>query len=228
MFQALLEPKSTTTNIMKYKTLAIAAAALSIAASTQAQPITTFLNLDFDSGGTHINSGFDAVGADIIGWTNHAGIFDAGVEGPGAWWGPYEDKAAFINGGGSAYNLSDYTIQAGDSFSISFMARSWQWTGANGQWTATLFYDNPANVIGSYTTPGQLPEQWQPWSLYTSDTAISATPASVGGKLGILMSNTGTRIAQVDEIVVSVPEPATLSLMVVAGLGMALKRRRQS
>ncbi len=213
---------------MKLNKLSTVAAALAFAVTTNAQVITSFTNLDFDSGGTHIASGFDASGADIIGWNNNAGIFDAGVEGPSAWWGPYDFQAAFINAGGSAYNLSDYTIQAGDSFSISFMARSWQWTGANGQWTATLFYDNPANVIGSYTTPGQLPEQWQPWSLYTSDTAISATPASVGGKLGILMSNTGTRIAQVDEIVVSVPEPATLSLMVVAGLGMALKRRRQS
>lgn len=212
---------------MKYKNLAALAAALALAVTADAQPITSFPNLDFDSGGTHINSGFDNPGADIIGWTNYAGIADAGVEGPGAWWGPYDFQAAFINGGGSAFNLSDYTIQAGDAFSVSFLARSWQWTGANGQWTATLFYDNPANVIGSYTTPGQLPEHWQPWVTYTSDTPIAATPASVGGKLGILMSNTGTRIALVDEIVVSVPEPTTLSLATVAGLGLLLQRRRK-
>lgn len=211
---------------MKYKNLAAIASALALAGTASAQPITSFTNLDFDSGGTHIASGFDNPGADIIGWSNHAGIFDAGVEGPGAWWGPYDFQAAFINGGGSAFNLSDYTIQTGDSFSVSFLARSWQWTGQDGQWTATLFYDNPANVIGSYTTPGQLAEHWQPWVNYTSDT-IAATPASVGGKLGILMSNTGTRIALVDEIVVSIPEPTALSLMAVAGLGLLLQRRRE-
>lgn len=212
---------------MKLKTLSAVAATLFIAVATNAQVINSFTNLDFDTGGTHIASGFDNPGADIIGWNNHLGISDAGVEGAGAWWGPYDFQAAFINGGGSAFNLSDYTIQTGDLFTISFMARSWQWTGANGQWTATLFYDNPANVIGSYTTPGQLPEQWQPWAAYTTDTAIAATPASVGGKLGILMSNTGTRIAQIDEIVVSVPEPTTLSLVTVAGLGLLLQRRRK-
>lgn len=211
---------------MKQKYFAAIAAALSLATSANAQLITSFPNLDFDSGGTHIASGFDNPGADIIGWTNYAGIADAGVEGPGAWWGPYDFQAAFINGGGSAFNLSDYTIQAGDAFSLSFLARSWQWTGANGQWTATLFFDNPANVIGSYTTPGELPEHWQPWATYTSGT-IAATPASVGGKLGILMSNTGTRIALVDEIVVSVPEPTAISLVAVASLGMLALRRRK-
>ena len=212
---------------MKNKNLAGFAAALALAVTANAQPITSFPNLDFDSGVTHINSGFDNPGADIIGWTNYAGIADAGVEGPVAWWGPYDFQAAFINGGGSAFNLSDHTIQAGDAFVVSFLARSWQWTGANGQWTATLFYDNPANVIGSYTTPGQLAEHWQPWVSYTSDTPIAATPASVGGKLGILMSNTGSRIALVDEIVVSVPEPTAISLAGVAGLGLLLQRRRK-
>jgi hypothetical protein len=38
--------------------------------------------------------------------------------------------------------------------------------------------------------------------------------------------NTGTGISQIDEITVSVPEPATLSLVAVAGLGMLLGRRR--
>lgn len=211
---------------MKFKSLAAVASALAVVATANAQNISSyFVNLDFDSGGTHVASGFDNPGADIIGWSNHAGIVDAGVEGPGAWWGPLDFQAAFINGGGSAFNLSDYTIQAGDAFSISFMAQSWQWTGANGQWTATLFYDNPANVIGSYVTPGQLPENWQPWASYTSDVPILATPESIGGKLGVLMSNTGSRIALMDEIVVSIPEPTAMSLLAIAGLGLFLKRR---
>lgn len=216
---------------MKFTSLTAIAVALAVGTSAQAQNISSyFVNLDFDAGGTHIASGFDNPAADIIGWNNYGGIVDAGVEGPGAWWGPYEFQAAFMNGGAAAFNLGNYTIQAGDAFSVSFMAQSWQWTGTNGQWTATLFYDNPANVIGSYTTPGQLPENWQPWASYTSDLPIIATPESIGGKLGIIMSNTGTRIALIDEISVSivpVPEPTTISLMALAGAGLFLHRRRK-
>lgn len=218
---------------MKLKNLAAIAIISSVSAVANAQVINSFTNLDFDSGGVTTPGpfkGFDAPDApEIIGWFNNAGITDAGVEGPGAWWNPYQVNAAFINGGGSAYNLSDYTIQAGDVFSISFMAQSWQWTGDAGQWTATLFYDNPANVIGSYTTPGQLPENWQPWAAYTSD-LIPATAGSVGGKLGLLMSNTGSRHALMDEITVStvVPEPASISFVAIAGLGILLRRRQST
>jgi hypothetical protein len=209
---------------MKFKNLALIASVL--AAAANAQPITSFTNLDFDSGGVSGPFlGFDAPAApEIIGWNNHLGIVDAGVEGPGAWWGPYQDKAAFINGGGSAYNLSDYTIQAGDEFSIQFYAQCWQWLGV-GQWTATLYYDNPANVIGSYVTPNLADHTL--WTLYSAPTPIVATAGSVGGKLGILMASTGAAIAQVDEIVISVvPEPTTISLVAVAGLGLLVNRRR--
>jgi hypothetical protein len=212
-------------SIMKYKNLALIASAFVAAATASAQNISSsFVNLDFDSGGTHIASGFDAPGADIIGWNNQAGILDAGVEGVGAWWGPYDFQAAFINGGGSAYNLSDYTIQAGDEFSIQFYAQCWQWLGV-GQWTATLFYDNPANVIGSYVTPDLAPHTQ--WTLYSTPTPIAATAGSVGGKLGILMASTGGAIAQFDEVAISVvPEPTTISLMALAGFGLLLNRRR--
>jgi hypothetical protein len=149
---------------------------------------------------------------------------DSGVEGPGAWWNPYEDYAAWMKGGEAAYNMSDYTIQAGDAFSISFYAQWWQWTGSEGRWTATLFYDDPANAIGSYTTP-DLTEHGT-WTAYSNPTPIVATVGSVGGKLGLLMASTGSGIAQVDEITVAIPEPATISLMAVAGLGMLLRRRR--
>lgn len=211
---------------MKFKNLAVIASTLAVAATACAQPITSFVNLDFDAGGVSGPFlGFDAPAApEIIGWNNHLGIVDAGVEGLGAWWGPYQDKAAFINGGGSAYNLSDYTIQAGDAFSISFYAQCWQWQGV-GQWTATLFYDNPANVIGSYVTPN-LADHTQ-WTLYSTPTPIAATAGSVGGKLGVLMASTGAAISQVDEIVISVvPEPTAISLVAVAGLGLLASRRR--
>jgi hypothetical protein len=213
---------------MKLKTLAVIAAALALAASAPAQVITSFVNLDFDSGGVSGPfKGFDAPDApEIIGWNNNANLSDAGVEASGAWWGTYQDKSAFMNNGGSAFNLSDYTIQSGDAFSIEFYAKCW-W--GDGLWTVSLFYDNPANVIGSYTTPGTTVTHWE-WTQYATTTPIAATEASVGGKLGILFASTGPAIACFDETVVTavVPEPTTLSLAAVAGLGLVLARRRKS
>lgn len=210
---------------MKFKNLAVIASILSLAAAANAQLITSFTNLDFDAGVANIGSGFDNPSADVPGWRDYTAMTDSGVEGPGVWWGPYDQYAAWMKSGEAAYNMSDYTIQAGDAFSISFMAQWWQWTGANGQWTATLFYDTPGNVIGTYTTP-DLTGQGS-WAAYSTATPIVATAGSVGGKLGLLMTSSGSGIAQVDEIMVgAVPEPATISLVAVAGLGMLLRHRR--
>lgn len=206
-----------------------------LATATQAADISSlFTNLDFDSGivTSWPFKGFDAPDAtEIIGWSNYpAGpLNDAGVEGPGAWWldENYTNtygNAGFMSGGDAAYNMSTYTIQAGDVFNIKYIAGDWGWTGTGGQWTATLFYDNPANVIGSYV---QNISSWMPTATWYSDLAgIAATPASVGGTLGILMTSTGTSIVQLDELTVNVvPEPATLALLGLGALAIVRKRK---
>lgn len=210
---------------MKFKNLALIAVALALAGTAQAQPITTFTNIDFDLGVQHFPTGFDNPSADIPGWQNNTPITDSGVEGPAAWWGTYQDHAAFMKSGNGAFNLSDYTIQAGDKFSIEFYAKSWWDAGA---WTVSLFYDTPANVIGTYTTPALVP--WT-YNLYSTPTPIAATVASEGGKLGVIFLSSGPSVsfAIVDEVTVSlVPEPTTLSLVAVAGLGLLASRRRKS
>ncbi len=206
---------------MKFKRLAIIASVLAVVATANAQNISSYFeNLSFDAGVQNFPTGFDNPSADVPGWRNNTAMTDSGTEGPGAWWGTHDNFSAFMASGNGAYNLSTYTIQAGEVFSLSFFAKTW-W--GPGQWTVSLFYDNPANTIGSYSTP-TLPA-WGPWVEYS--TTIAATPASQGGQLGILFTSTGPEISAVDTINISVvPEPTTVSLAALAGLGLFLKRRR--
>ena len=202
-----------------------------LATMSQAEVITSFVNLDFDEGGVTTPGpfkGFDAPDApEIEGWTNYpAGpLNDAGVEAADVgWWltGYGNENAGFMSSGDAAYNMSSYTIQAEDVYYISFDAMHWQWLGA-GEWTATLFYDDPANVIGSFVQ-GDLPDNGT-WQSYSDEIGIAATPESVGGTLGILMTSSGAAISQFDELSVNVvPEPATMALL---GLGALILRRKK-
>jgi hypothetical protein len=212
----------------KLFTTAFAIVALSTVVS-QAQLINSFVNANFDSGATTSASGvfkgFDAPTAtEIIGWQNYGTVTDAGVEASGAWWiqGYAYGNCAFVNAGGGAYNLSSYVIQAGDVFTPSIVADAW----GSGAITATLFYNDPANVIGTYTFT---PNAWH-FDVWTDTAGIAATGASVGGTLGIIIANTGgasnVGFDQIAVNVTPVPEPATISLLAVAGGGMLLMRRR--
>jgi len=214
---------------LKSLTTVFAAVALTTVVS-HAQLINSFVNADFDSGAVTTPGpfdGFDPATTQIIGWHNYGTVTDAGVEASGAWWiqGYAYGNCAFVNAGGGAYNLSSYVIQAGDVFTPSLVADSW----GGGQITAALFYNGPANVIGTYTFT---PNQWH-FDVWTDATGITASADSVGGTLGIIIENTGDAGQHVgfDQIAVNVtpvPEPTTIAMILSGGVGMLALRRRRS
>lgn len=138
-------------------------------------------------------TGFDSP-YDVPNWTD-VSIVDSGIENV-AWWGTYDNYSAFMKAGDGAYLMSGHTIREGDEFTISFVGKSWD---GSSQWTATLFYDNPSNVIGTYVQP-----VWGNWITFRDPTPIVATPASLGHTLGIRFVNTGTGFANIDDVSISV------------------------
>ncbi|WP_016956614.1 LamG-like jellyroll fold domain-containing protein [Catenovulum agarivorans] len=175
----------------------IAALATSAPSDPYAPVPVTLINGDFEAGiDTRWNfTGFDSP-ADVPGWTDYGTNSDSGVEPSDAWWGTYQNSySGFMQpGDAGAYLLSDYTIKAGDVFNIGFVGKSWD--GAS-QWSATLYFDTPANVIGTYVQDVN-----GSWLAY--DTNITATAASVGGKLGVLFVNSGSGFANIDNVAVTV------------------------
>jgi hypothetical protein len=166
-------------------------------------------NADFEAG---VGSwpefdGFDNPAHDVPGWKNYPSALDsAGVEAGNAWWGTYNGSfSAFFFPGRGAYLTSQYTIKPGDSFDIGYAAKIW-WGPS--QWTATLFYDNPANVIGSVSSDIN-----GGWSNYSG--RIAATPESVGGKLGILFVNTGADVATLDAVTLALVLPESAPPLLV-------------
>lgn len=203
--------------------LSLLAATLIAATAAQAQTVT-LPNGDFEAGVANFPDGFDA-DPDIPGWSDLGTITDSGVEGSGAWWGTYDGHAAFMAVGNGASNLSSYTIQAGDAFTVNFVAKTWD---AASEWTVTLFYDNPANVIGSFSTAVT-----PTWTDYSNALSISATPESVGGLLGVSFVNSATAgFANLDNVSITVsaiPEPSAYAAIIGAlALGAVATRRRRS
>lgn len=215
------------------KTHSLLAFLVGVAGANGAVIDSSFTNLDFDSNTqSQIAAGFDMPAYDTPGWRDFGTINDAGVEFEGAWWSPYEQYSAFVRNGNGAYNVSTYTIQSGDVFEVSLVAKGWQ-TFANtagAELTITVFFgsDPSTNILGSFNT-GVLPQgdTFATWQSY-SDT-IAATPASVGEVLGVSVLQTSSinnTFGQFDEVSINVvPEPTVALLGSLGLMGLMFRRR---
>ena len=192
----------------------------------------TTRNGSFDSPtlAASIKSGFDAPASDIVNWTNTniswagtAGTYgDTGVDlnAGGAHTG---NQFAFFKGSaGGAFNLTNYAIQSGDQFSLS-------WYGRADTIGVRLFSSTDA----SYATAVTLAQisQAQPGGYAQYSLSYTAVPADAGKTIGVSVFNSAIGYANVDDFVLTVtqvPEPSSCLSLAVGGAALVLRRSRRT
>jgi len=240
--------KKTKQSKKQMKKYCIMAAALFTVSALQAQ-VVPLVNADFNTtdpvGTTAQIRGFDngidqgdSSSVDTPGWHNVGVSYsDSGTEMGG--YNPTGTRNMYLMyGDDAAYQTSGYAIGTGfgtdEGFDVSFSVGDiWEWAYVS----VSLYYDNPANVIGTQTIYADVGGTgW--WSTMSDVTLnFSSTVASQGGLLGIMFQNIGgtgggstldgftggnPSWAAIDDVsitVVPVPEPSTFAL---AGIGLAV------
>ena len=145
-------------------------------------------NFSFELPGTQKIKGWNGEGVagtpavDIPGWSSDAVVVDSGVE---TGYTPTDgDWTAFLmSGDPSVWQLTDYTISAGDVFELKVDARiTWAATTLR----MTLYYDDNGARIPAATNDVVLTDQMQEYNLSLSAADV---PEAVGKKIGIEFSN---------------------------------------
>jgi len=161
-----------------------------------------------------ISSGFDAPGPnDVPGWNDYGTMSDSGIEDPG-FVARSGDYAGFLKGRqlgeGGAHQMTGYTIQAGDVFTLGYWAKvDWQESDNRAHMTGVLFWDvvnDPAYEMG-FVVGDNL--SWNEYSYHELTVAADDHPASIGQELGIHFVNSNWDWAAVDDVTLTVSNPST-------------------
>ena len=222
-----MSTKSTLTRTMGSVTaLAVIASRMLLGTAATAAPVAIpLVNPSFEgtSGWPKISFGFDDATYNVVGWNNGGSVYtDTGIDWTLGGLGPHTGGWAgyFKSGDSSAIQTTSYVIATGDTFDLTF----WSACTQSGYLQANLYYLDGSSRIPFASKTASAPT----WSLFTLN--AQAPAAAVGQVLGIEFvgyATSGTAWPVVDDVSLSVPEPAAIMLLATGLVGLLPGVRRQ-
>ena len=154
-----------------------------------------------------ITDGFDGV-IDIPGWNDYGTMSDSGIE--ASTFVAHEwDYSAYLKGRnageGGFYQMTGYTIKAGDVLTLGYWSKvGWQSGAGRACMAGVLFWDvvnDPAYELGWVEAKNL---SLTDWSYYELTVEVDDYPASIGKELGVHFVNTNWDWAAIDDVSISV------------------------
>lgn len=210
---------------MKFSTFAIMSATSLVACGVFAAQVPVE-NFSFELPGTGKIKGWNGEnGPNIPGWASDTAAVDSGVESD---WPGHTDgvwSGFLMHGDPSVWQLTGYTIQPTDSFTLEVDGRdNWSAAGA-ASLSLTLYYDDAGTRVSAANALRVLNTTWAGQTL-TFDAALM--PAAWGKHIGIeiLNATSGDSWLGLDNVRLSVvPEPSSIALLGVGLLALRLRRQ---
>jgi hypothetical protein len=193
----------------------------------QANTAKTFI---FNSDGTPsgLIPGWVPSGPGVSPNYDNGGSGNEGVEATGNYGGSMH---LFLNNlDPSVYQTSAYSIMDGDAFALTLnVGGEWADNGLHNE-LLSIYYVNGASRVSFASTVISAPQDWA----YHSYTLNGVAPVAADGKLvgvefqEVSSTSAGTSVSWTafDNVVLGVPEPASIALFGIGGLALLAFRRR--